>query len=93
MFNFDFSGELRQQLKSLSKKDKALANALNKKIKEICSRDSQTIEFYKNLRAPLNDFKRVHVGNFVLSFKVYKEKKLVYFDSFKHHGEAYEGKK
>ena len=89
MFDFDFSEESRRELKSLSKKDKALANALSKKIKEICSRDSQTIEYYKNLRKPLNEFKRVHVGSFVLIFKVFKEKKLVYFDSFKHHDEAY----
>ncbi len=83
------SKELRQDLRKLRKKDKALRLAVDKKIEEIVSRDSKTIEYYKNLRAPLNEFKRVHVGNFVLVFKVDKANSFVFFEYIKHHDEAY----
>lgn len=89
MFEFDLSDDLKALLRNLGKKDKPLADALKKKIKEIVSRDKETIEFYKNLRKPLNEFKRVHVGNFVLTFKVYKERNFIFFWSVKHHDEAY----
>ena len=89
MFEFDLSSDLRDCLKRLAKKDKPLHEALKKKIREIVSRDAETIDAYKNLNAPFNEFKRVHVGSFVLVFRVYKEKNFVFFRSFKHHDEAY----
>ncbi len=89
MFDFDFSPELRERLKRLAKRDRRLAISVSKKIAEITSRDAHAIEAYKNLNAPFNEFKRVHVGSFVLVFRVYKEKNFVFFRSFKHHDEAY----
>ncbi|OIO28086.1 hypothetical protein AUJ16_01670 [Candidatus Micrarchaeota archaeon CG1_02_60_51] len=89
MLDFGFTERLKEQLKHLSKRDKPLAEAVKKKVAEIVSRDAQTIRGYKNLRAPLNEFKRVHVGSFVLAFRFYEEKNFVYFDSFEHHDEAY----
>lgn len=89
MFEFDLSDELREEVGKLSRKDCVLAEALKKKIKEVVSRDSETIDFYKNLRHPLEEFKRVHVGSFVLKFKVYKERNFILFVSFMHHKDAY----
>jgi mRNA-degrading endonuclease RelE of RelBE toxin-antitoxin system len=89
LFEFDLSSDLRDCLTRLSKKDRNLHDALKKKIREIVSRDLETIDFYKNLNAPFNEFKRAHVGSFVLIFRVYNEKNFVFFRSFKHHDEAY----
>ncbi|MFH0835326.1 MAG: addiction module toxin RelE [Candidatus Micrarchaeota archaeon] len=89
MFEFDLSDELKALLRQLGKKDRALAEAVKKKVREIVSRDAETIDGYKNLRAPLNEFKRAHVGNFVLTFKIYRERNFVFFHSLRHHDEAY----
>jgi mRNA-degrading endonuclease RelE of RelBE toxin-antitoxin system len=42
---------------------------------------------FKNLRRGMSDYKRVHIGKFVLFFKV--EKDVIIFDRFVHHDEAY----
>ena len=46
---------------------------------------------YKNLRKPLQNFKRVHIDkSFVLVFSVDENKKLVIFEDFDHHDNIYE---
>ena len=44
---------------------------------------------YKNLRAPLQHLKRVHIKPFVLVFSVVEAKKLVIFENYKHHDDIY----
>lgn len=91
VFVFDYSDEFRDTLEKISKKHKPLYEAVMKKMDEVISRDFQTIDYYKNLRNDLKEFKRVHVlKHYVLFFKVYKEKNLIYFQKLKHHDEAYE---
>ena len=46
-------------------------------------------EHYKNLRYGLKDKKRVHVGNFVLVFKLVKEENKIIFLDFDHHDNIY----
>ena len=89
MFNYDLSDGLEREMGNLLKKDRKTLIMLGKKINEVASRDSSTIDFYKNLNAPLNEYKRVHVSHFVLLFKVYKERNFIFFKSFCHHDEAY----
>lgn len=74
-------------LLTLKKKDPALFSALQKKICQIALLDKTAIEHFKNLRAGLKDYKRVHVGSFVLMFKV--EENTIIFAKFLHHDEAY----
>lgn len=88
-FDFDYSDKLKAILLAMKKRNPMLAEATYKKIKQIVSSDEEMIEHYKNLRAPLNDFKRVHVGSFVLMFKFFKERKFILFDSLEHHDDAY----
>jgi len=88
-FNFDFSDELKDKINFLHKKDKKLLKELNKKIKQIVSRDNTTIDLYKNCRKNLKDYKRIHVGSFVLLFIVEKENNFIWFDKFEHHDDAY----
>ena len=88
-FEYITSKRLNLILVGLSKTNKPLAVQLFKKVKEVTSRDNETIEFYKNLRAPKQEYKRVHIGPFVLLFKVYKEQNLILFDDFDHHDNIY----
>jgi YafQ family addiction module toxin component len=89
-FKYDFSDELEETLDKLYKKDRKLFEAILKKIDEVSSRDETTIDFYKNLRHELKEFKRVHIAkSFVLMFKVFKEKKFILFDRFAHHDNVY----
>jgi mRNA-degrading endonuclease RelE of RelBE toxin-antitoxin system len=80
---FELSAEL---LEKLAKKDRNLAIALNKKIRQIVEGGETT--HYKNLRGELSRLKRVHVGNFVLLFRVRGE--TIVFEKLAHHDDAYE---
>lgn len=79
--------QIEEELRKLKKKNPDLFFALTKKIEQIVSLSYEEAQHFKNLRAPLNEYKRVHVGSFVLTFKVSREK--IVFAEFKHHDEAY----
>lgn len=84
------SEKLKKVLEKLSTRDKVLAVAINKKIKQICSCNEEVIDYYKNLRYDLSGYKRVHVErSFVLLFKVDFEKKRVLFVDIDHHDNIY----
>ncbi len=89
MFSYALSDKLKTIVSTLVKKDKPRAEQLHKKIKEVILRDNETIEFYKNLRSPMQEYKRVQIGHFVLTFKVFKEKNFILFDDFDHHDNVY----
>ncbi|MDO8624603.1 MAG: addiction module toxin RelE [Candidatus Diapherotrites archaeon] len=89
-FRHDFSDEAEAAIAVLYRKDRSRYETILKKIEEIVSRDSQTIDAYKNLRHDLKEYKRVHVGkSFVLLFSVFKKKNFILFDKLKHHDDAY----
>lgn len=90
MFKSVLSEILKKTIIKLSKKDSFLAEALNKKIKQICSCDNELIDHYKNLRHDLSDYKRVHITkSFVLLFKVNKKQNKIYFYKLDHHDNIY----
>tara|TARA_Y100000310_G_scaffold140319_2_gene139687 strand:+ start:2861 stop:3127 length:267 start_codon:yes stop_codon:yes gene_type:complete len=81
MFTYDITDVLRKKLKKIGKKDKILAQAFYRKLQEVINRD--TADSYKNLKSPLNSFKRIHLtDNYILLFKV--EKKHIVFVDVKH---------
>lgn len=86
-FRITFSEKLKKTLVQLKRKDKATYNALEKKILQIASSDTISIKHFKNLRAPLSDFKRVHIGSYVLLFRVEGDK--IIFEDFDHHDSIY----
>jgi len=88
MFERIFEEEFLKDAGKASKKDKILALEIRKKISQIVSCDELSIEHYKNLRGQLKEYKRVHVGSFVILFRV--RGSTIYFERFKHHDEAYE---
>ena len=69
----------------LSKKDPKQIEAVYKKIDEILINP----QHYKNLRKPLQNWKRVHVGSFVLTFSVDENTKTVTIEDYEHHDKIY----
>ncbi|MDD5086171.1 MAG: type II toxin-antitoxin system RelE/ParE family toxin [Candidatus Nanoarchaeia archaeon] len=74
-------------MRKLKLKDPALFKALKTKINQIARLDKEAINHFKNLRGDLSNYKRVHVGSFVLFFKI--EGDTIIFDKLRHHDEAY----
>jgi len=88
MRKYSLKPSLRRILKKLSKKDRVAYEQILKKIQEIIS--CKQVDHYKNLRKPLQDYKRVHVkSSFVLIFKYTKEKNEIEFCDFAYHDSVY----
>lgn len=81
------SKEFDRILIKLQKKDRQLYENFINKIEEI--RSGADIEHYKNLRYDLKEFKRAHIGHFVLVFKFDKINNLILFSDFNHHDNIY----
>jgi len=80
MFEYDIHDTPRAKLDKIAKKDKVLASIFFKKVQEIINRDEKTVNAYKNLRSPLNEYKRIHLtGNYILLFSV-KGNRVIFFD-------------
>jgi len=78
---------IQDTLRKFKRKDPALFRAIQKKVNQIAELDKVAIQHFKNLRGDLSNYKRVHVGSFILMFKV--EGDTIIFDRFRHHDEAY----
>lgn len=89
-FKFSISDGLRAVLEKAAKKNPELAKAVFRKIEQITTlNDESTIDHFKNLRPDLSDYKRVHIGSFVLFFQVFRKEKFILFDRLEHHDDAY----
>jgi YafQ family addiction module toxin component len=86
MYTLKIKPDLEKTFKKLAKKNSKQAEIILKKIDEILSNPHR----YKNLRAPLNDWKRVHVDkHFVLTFSVDEDAKTVTLEDYDHHDNIY----
>lgn len=83
MRKFFLSKSLERSLKKLKKKDKVLLKRCFLKIDEIVN--CYNIENYKNLKKPMQEYKRVHIGSFVLIFRYDQKKDLLFFEDLDHH--------
>lgn len=85
-YSYEIHSDLDKVLKKLAKKDLVQYGAILKKIEEIIN--CSNVNHYKNLRAPLQKYKRVHVySSFVLLFNVQGNKIL--FRYYAHHDEIF----
>lgn len=88
MRTYKIDQSLEKELSKLSKKDKDLFEFTLQKIQEII--ECPNLNHYKNLRAPLQEFKRVHVkSSFVLLFRFESKENCIYFEKLKHHDKIY----
>lgn len=86
MYTLKIKPGLEKTLKKLAKKNRVQLEIVFKKVDEILTDPHR----YKNLRTPLNDWKRVHVDkHFVLLFSVDEESKSVTLEDYDHHDNIY----
>lgn len=88
MRKFSVEEKLRKTIGKLSKKDPSMFDDLLEKIDEIIT--CKNIDYYKNLRKPLQHLKRVQIkGSFILTFGyIESEDKIIFYD-FDHHHKIY----
>jgi mRNA-degrading endonuclease RelE of RelBE toxin-antitoxin system len=93
MFEFDLSDGFRKVLSKLSKKDPQIARAINRKIKEIISRDKDSITVYKNLSHGMKNLKRVHITEWlIMTFEVNLSKNFILFVKLASRDDVYKRK-
>ncbi|MEA3414380.1 MAG: hypothetical protein U9Q99_02550 [Nanoarchaeota archaeon] len=71
----------------VKKRDKKLFKSFEKKVFQIIGSNLEEINHFKNLKKPLNNLKRVHVGSFVLTFQF--KNNIIFFEDFVHYDYAY----
>jgi len=88
MVEYEISENLKKTLKKTYKKDRVRYEAALKKIDEVVG--CEDLDHYKNLRHNMKDLKRVHIDtHFVLTFRVDKNLKKVFFEALDHHDKIY----
>ena len=86
MYSLAIDEDLDRRLNKLSKKNNKQYEVIQKKVKEILKNPNH----YKNLRAPLQHWKRVHIeSSFVLVFSVNENTKTVTLEDLDHHDNIY----
>ncbi len=86
MYSLKIDEELIKKLNKLKKKNKKQIEIILKKTDEILEDPNR----FKNLRAPLNMWKRVHIDkHFVLTFSVDENNKIVTLEDYDHHDNIY----
>ena len=88
MYGIQRTKNFKRQLMKV--KDKQSQDNIKSKINEIANTVEDNHDHYKNLKKPIQKYKRVHVNNsFVLIFRVDdKNKKVIFFD-YDHHDKIY----
>jgi YafQ family addiction module toxin component len=86
MYTLKIRAELDSKFEKLAKKNKKQLEIILNKADEIVKDPHR----YKNLRAPMNDLKRVHIDkHFVLVFSIDEEAKTVTLEDYDHHDNIY----
>jgi YafQ family addiction module toxin component len=82
----DIKPSLMKTFRKIAKKDPRKVEIIMKKVDEILRNPHR----YKNLRSPLEDWKRIHVDkHFVLCYSINEEEKVVTLEDYDHHDNIY----
>lgn len=87
-FGIVFSEDFRKILKKLEKKDIVLYNRIEEKLVDITNNPY----FGKPLRNIFRNRRRIHIGSFVLVYRICEEEQEVRFLDFDHHDKIYNKK-
>jgi YafQ family addiction module toxin component len=85
LYSLEIEEEVSKTFRKLLKKDRMQLEAVNKKINQIRSDPYQ----FKPLKHPLEGLRRVHIGSFVLIYRVIESPPTVQIIKYAHHDEAY----
>lgn len=85
MHNLEVRESVDKIFKKLFKKDKVSFEYISKKILEI----RENPYHFKPLKNPLQGYRRVHIGSFVLVYSINERMKKVIIERYKHHDEVY----
>lgn len=89
MYILEIRPSLKKRLEKLAKKNPKQAEIIAKKSEEIIINP----QHYKNLKAPLQDWKEVHIDkSFVLTFSVDENTKTVILEDYDHHDKIFRKK-
>ena len=86
MYKDVYSEELVKKLSRIKKKDRKQYTAIRKKMDNVLINPQHK---YKDLHYSMKGIKRVHIGHFVLIFRINHAKKLVSFEDYDHHDKIY----
>jgi addiction module RelE/StbE family toxin len=85
LYSLEIEEEASKTFRKLLNKDRVQLEAINKKIIQILSDPYQ----FKPLKYPLAGLRRVHIGSFVLIYRVIENPATVQIIKYTHHDEAY----
>lgn len=86
MYNLDIRPSLKKKLIKLGTRNPKQAEIIAKKSEEIVIDPHR----YKNLKAPLNNWKRVHIDkHFILTFSIDEDAKTIILEDYDHHKKIY----
>jgi len=86
MYNLNIRPSLKKKLIKLGAKSPKQAEIIAKKLEEIVIDPHR----YKHLKAPLNNWKRVHIDrHFVLTFSIDEDTHTVILEDYEHHDKIY----
>ena len=86
MYSDGYSEEITKKLAKLKKKDLQHYENVRKKMDWILDNPEHR---YKDLHYSMRGIKRVHLGHFVLTFKIDRVNKVVSFEDYDHHDNIY----
>jgi len=90
MYTLFYKHNIDKIFQNLAKKNPKQLEIISKKLDEIVKDPHR----YKNLRYPLDTWKRVHIDkHFVLTFSIDDEKNTVILEDYDHHDKIYKRKK
>ena len=88
MYGIQRTRDFKKQLKKV--KDKKSQENIKSKMSEIINTVENNPDHYKNLKNPMQKYKRAHVNNsFVLIFRIDNENRKVIFFDYSHHDSSY----
>jgi len=86
MYSYELRKSVEKIFFKLAKKNPNQLLIIEKKIQEV----GENPQHYKNLRNPLQGFKRVHIDkSFVLVFSVDENRKHIIIEDYDHHDNIY----
>jgi len=85
MYKIEVRKSIEKLFFKLAKKEPATFSYISKKIKQI----QENPYHFKPLRKPLQNFWRVHIGNYVLVYSINEKEKEVIIEKYAPHNKVY----